>query len=139
MLLYPKTIGKALLCHKATLATLELDLEESYLDLTGCVSGDLEVEDVPDEVQGIYGCFRDEYSEFDRDSAVAPLCVHELPDDREYGGTIGSLRDFAALKGVDEEIPHTTYADESEDENDDTWWEYWESASETFEWVEARE
>jgi len=43
------------------------------------------------------------------------------------------------LKGIDEEIPHTTYADESEDENDDTWWKYWESASETFEWVEARE
>ena len=179
-------------------------MEESSLDATGSSNRDLEAEDVPDEVQEMYDYFRDEYTEFDSDSVVAPLCTHELPDDHAYGETIGSLCDFAALKrlgigvrmllggyhdpphrlvdalppsleelvlrgyrkgesqrydayieeflekkdemfprlkvlkGIDEEIPHTMYADESEDENGDTWWKYWESASETFEWVEAR-
>jgi hypothetical protein len=89
----PKTLGKALLCHKSTLQQLSLDLDKCV-----CVTRP-EEEDIWPEKSDEEWTFdpTHRYVKFDESIAASPRRTHEIPDDRKYGVTVGSLHDFTAL------------------------------------------
>lgn len=96
-MVFPKTVGKALLRHKQTLRVLDLDFD--YVIYDGAHSTrQLEAEDRPDEYdEDDMEPLIHEYTDLDIAIAERPLHTYELPNDRKYGATIGSLRDFTGL------------------------------------------
>ncbi|KAF5008153.1 hypothetical protein FDECE_5547 [Fusarium decemcellulare] len=88
--IFPKTLGKSLLQHKKTLKVLELDIDIAALgrklegvDSEGYMKeGDLE---------------KDEYFRLDEAASKVPFWLRDVPDDRSYGYTVGSLADFESL------------------------------------------
>lgn len=96
-IVYPKTIGKALACQKATLSKLDLDLDERLNfptkyrpeDEDGPGEEGFGEEELLDQLEA--------FEELDKQEMKSPLHPSELPNDRPYGATIGSLHDFHAL------------------------------------------
>ncbi|KAM7193144.1 hypothetical protein V8F33_008016 [Rhypophila sp. PSN 637] len=92
----PKTLGKCLLEHKATLKKLHLDI--------ACMISQRnreEAEEDPyqDEEDDDYVYGKDEYFRLDEQAGNGrPLRSFDLPNTRRYGLTIGSLHDFEALE-----------------------------------------
>ncbi|KAK3356830.1 hypothetical protein B0T25DRAFT_537501 [Lasiosphaeria hispida] len=99
----PKTLGKALLEHKAALKSLDMDLESAL----SFIPSDYEKEDArdPDEYDEDEDEDEDEEhyaidSYYRLDEAIGnqrPLWTEHLPNTREYGYTIGSLHDFESM------------------------------------------
>ncbi|KAF4997133.1 hypothetical protein FGRMN_4026 [Fusarium graminum] len=85
--------GKSLLQHKNTLRTLDLDIvfdQRMSLDYYRSLDyGEYAFEDLSEK--------GDVYVKLDKASGTIPLLLAEIPDDRPYGLTIGSLHDFNAL------------------------------------------
>ena len=95
-----KTLGKALLCHKASLHTLDLDCDDY-------IHGSLALANHADEVGGAYEILeqymddvRDRWFALDEKEGSGPLFVRDLANTREYGKTMGSLDDFSALRHI---------------------------------------
>ncbi|KAK0711747.1 hypothetical protein B0H67DRAFT_300275 [Lasiosphaeris hirsuta] len=91
-----KTLGKALLEHKTTLRSLELDLETG-LNLEWKRTSDYDKEDTlepgednDDDIDSYYRL--DEAASNNR-----PLWTEHLPNTREYGLTMGSLHDLESM------------------------------------------
>ncbi|KAL4732297.1 hypothetical protein ACLX1H_001308 [Fusarium chlamydosporum] len=84
----PQTVGKSLLQHRNSLRVLELDIAE--VDCTEVPSWENEM--LKELAEG-----NDEYVELERKSGTVPFWQEDIPDDRHYGFTIGSLHDFNAL------------------------------------------
>ena len=92
---YPKTIGKALGCHKDTLRIIDLDLDEhlSFSDpLHGQAEDDLLDEDDPEAMERPWG-----FWDKDLEETQMPLHTSELRDTRDYGSTIGSMHDLISV------------------------------------------
>jgi hypothetical protein len=81
----PKELGKSLLQHRNTLKVLELDM--SVFDYTEGKNWE------DDWMEGLEQR-SDEYFQLDRKSNNIPFWLKDIPDDRVYGSTIGSLHDF---------------------------------------------
>ncbi|KAF4950914.1 hypothetical protein FSARC_13050 [Fusarium sarcochroum] len=86
--IWPKTLGKCLLKHRHTLKVLELDISDfDYREVSSWEDDSLEEL----EQKG------DEYYQLDKASSSFPFWLKDVPDDRPYGSTIGSLYDFSVL------------------------------------------
>ncbi|KAK2768571.1 hypothetical protein FQN54_000427 [Arachnomyces sp. PD_36] len=90
--MHPKFFGRALICHKSTLQVLDLDVDDATAyPLDPVYDPYYEGEDYHDG----------EHSEFNRAAlgiTPEPRFATGEPDTRPYGQTIGSLRDFTAMK-----------------------------------------
>lgn len=102
-IVYPKTLGKALLSQKSSLRSLDLDIDD-LIYTTG--SGECHEEE--ENGKGYYevdeadleeelSWQRDKYLELDIAASEGPLMPRDLPNTRCYGHTIGSLSDFETL------------------------------------------
>jgi hypothetical protein len=97
-LMFPKTLGKAILCQRSSLTLLDLDVDD-YLHVP---PGGGEQEDVGDEYYPEWeeeqlSWQRDDYWKMDEAESKGPIWTKDLPDTRVYGTTMGSLQDFTAL------------------------------------------
>ncbi|KAJ4007219.1 hypothetical protein NW752_007803 [Fusarium irregulare] len=85
----PQTVGKSLHQHRNTLKVLDLDV------------ADLDFSDVPSWENSMFEELAEsdeEYFKLDKESSTLPFWQEDIPDDRPYGFTIGSLHDFTAMK-----------------------------------------
>ncbi|KIL88794.1 hypothetical protein FAVG1_08043 [Fusarium avenaceum] len=82
-----KTIGKSLLQHRSTLRILDLDVSFDHGE-------DRSREEFSDQ---FLSQSEEEYFKLDKESSEVPFWLDDIPDDRPYGLTIGSLHDFNAL------------------------------------------
>lgn len=91
-----KTLGKALWSSRSSLKKLDVDVDnmlfDDYHDEEEYVERCAEYEDYIEEPY-----WRDEYFKQDEKDSPGPLELYELPDDRDYNNTIGSLHDFEQL------------------------------------------
>jgi hypothetical protein len=92
-----KTLGKALWSSRSSLRKLDIDLDsmlssDDNHDEEEYVERRAEEEDYIEEPY-----WRDSYFRQDEADSPGPLELYELPDDRTYNNTIGSLHDFEAL------------------------------------------
>lgn len=100
---YPRTLGKALLSQKSSLRRLDLDIDELiYTSGSGGCDEDEEngtgdYEDDQQDLEEILSWQRDEYLDMDIAASGGSLVTQDLPNTRCYGHTIGSLSDFEAL------------------------------------------
>ncbi|RGP61455.1 f-box domain containing protein [Fusarium sporotrichioides] len=84
----PQTVGKSLLQHQNSLKMLDLDILD--FDFTEIESWEnSRFEDIAQN--------GDEYFELDKKSSTLPFWQEDIPDDRPYSLTIGSLHDFNAM------------------------------------------
>lgn len=88
-----RNVSRALLTHKATLKTLDLDIEHAI----GSAAFYFEDEDEDEEESEDLEIERDEWFLLDAAVSSGPLDPKDMPLDRDYGRTIGSLHDFPAL------------------------------------------
>ncbi|KAL6916070.1 hypothetical protein FSST1_007565 [Fusarium sambucinum] len=84
----PQTVGKSMLQHRDSLKVLDLDIAD--FDYT-------EVESWENSGFEELAQSGDEYFELDRKSSTLPFWQEDIPDDRPYSLTIGSLHDFNAM------------------------------------------
>ncbi|KAJ4257381.1 hypothetical protein NW762_008500 [Fusarium torreyae] len=84
----PQTLGKSLLQHKHTLRVLELDISD--FDYS-------EVNSWEDDALKELEQRGKKYYQLDKASSSLTFWLKDVPDDRAYGSTIGSLYDFTAL------------------------------------------
>lgn len=96
-IVYPKTLGKALLCHKGSLRKVDVDMDariheipEIYGNEDGTDPND------PCDLESV-AYIRNEWFLLNEADSSGPLFTKDLPDTREYSGTLGSLHDFTAL------------------------------------------
>ncbi|KAM0334651.1 hypothetical protein ACHAPQ_005040 [Fusarium lateritium] len=82
-----KTIGKSLLQHRSTLRILDFDISFDHCE-------DRSREKLSDQ---FLSQSDDVYFKLDEESSDIPFWLEDIPDDRPYGLTIGSLHDFTAL------------------------------------------
>ncbi|KAK6221241.1 hypothetical protein QIS74_04809 [Colletotrichum tabaci] len=90
-----RNVSRALLTHKATLKTLDLDIEHAISSAAFYFEDEDEDED--EEESEDLEIERDEWFLLDAAVSSGPLDPEDMPLDREYGRTIGSLHDFPAL------------------------------------------
>ncbi|KAM0555773.1 hypothetical protein ACHAPJ_006169 [Fusarium lateritium] len=84
----PQTLGKSLLQHRHTLRVLELDISDfDYREVNSWEDDALKELEQKGE----------KYYQLDKASSSLPFWLKDVPDDRPYGSTIGSLYDFDAL------------------------------------------
>ncbi|OBS25407.1 hypothetical protein FPOA_05940 [Fusarium poae] len=84
----PQTVGKSLLQHRDSLKVLDLDIADfDYTEVESWENSRFE-----ELVQG-----GEEYFELDRKSSTLPFWQEDIPDDRPYSLTIGSLHDFKTM------------------------------------------
>jgi hypothetical protein len=84
----PQTVGKSLLQHRNSLKVLDLDIADfDYTEVKSWENSRFE-----DLVEN-----GDEYFELDRKSSTLTFWQEDMPDDRPYNLTIGSLHDFNAM------------------------------------------
>ncbi|WQF80680.1 hypothetical protein CDEST_05694 [Colletotrichum destructivum] len=88
-----RNVSRALLTHKATLKSLDLDIEHAI----GSAAFYFEDEDEDEEESEDLESERDEWFLLDAAVSSGPLDPEDMPLDRDYGRTIGSLHDFPAL------------------------------------------
>ncbi|KAJ9623296.1 hypothetical protein H2203_006236 [Taxawa tesnikishii (nom. ined.)] len=95
--IYPKTLGKALLCQKHSLRRLDLDLDAKVYARPGeWVDEDGMDPNDPLDLEAV-DYMRDEWFLLNEANSSGPLFTKDLADTREYGGTMGSFHDFTAL------------------------------------------
>ncbi|WZH48191.1 Putative f-box domain containing protein [Fusarium acuminatum] len=82
-----KTIGKSLLQHRSTLRILDLDVSFGHGE-------DRSREELLDQ---FLAQSEEVYLNLDKESSDIPFWLDDIPDDRPYGSTIGSLHDFNAM------------------------------------------
>ncbi|CAJ0550340.1 Ff.00g102700.m01.CDS01 [Fusarium sp. VM40] len=82
-----KTIGKSLLQHRSTLRILDLDVLFDHGE-------DRSREEFSDQ---FLSQSEEEYFKLDKESSKVPFWLDDIPDDRSYCLTIGSLHDFNAM------------------------------------------
>jgi hypothetical protein len=91
-----KTLGKALWSSRSSLRKLDIDVDSMLFDDSHdeeeYVERRAEEEDYIEEPY-----WRDEYFRQDEADSPGPLELYQVPDDRTYNNTIGSLHDFEAL------------------------------------------
>lgn len=98
-LMFPKTLGKALLGQKSSLRVLDVDVDEYLRPGMRAEEEDDSDPDAREHLEGEFKWQRDKYWKLDEAvSSGEPLLTKDLPDTRRYGTTIGSLQDFVALK-----------------------------------------
>jgi hypothetical protein len=94
-----KTLGKAIWSSRSSLRKLDIDvdsmLSDDNHDKEEYVERRTEEEDYIEEPY-----WRDEYFRQDEADSPGPLELYEVPDDRTYNNTIGSLHDFEALTNL---------------------------------------
>lgn len=110
--LFPKALGKCLEQHKATLRSIDLDLDE-YVHGNAHVPEGVEEEDLAEahryardeeNFQETLDFYRmDAHWKADEDESKARgyvLLSRDLPDTKKYGNTIGSFVDFESLDSL---------------------------------------
>lgn len=84
----PQTVGKSLHQHRSTLKVLDLDVADlDHSEVPSWENSEFEELAESDE----------EYFKLDKESSTLPFWQEDIPDDRPYGFTIGSLHDFTAM------------------------------------------
>ncbi|KAF2675978.1 hypothetical protein K458DRAFT_397386 [Lentithecium fluviatile CBS 122367] len=179
ILVHPKTIGKALLCHKKPVRMLDLDYDAHIYDNDYNGWG-IDEEDIPEEAAEEWLTSEDnEYIDFDIELSAKPKYTHDLRQvgikmligdksmptnietliirgyrkayNKRYDWEVARLLEIRnelfprlkIIKGIEEEVPNTNYADsddEGEDQNGNEgmpWWKYWEARDKKFEWTEV--
>jgi hypothetical protein len=109
---FPKALGKCLEQHKATLRSIDLDLDQ-YVHGNGHLAEDIEEEDFAEahrytwdeeNLQETLAFYRqDAHWKADEDESKARgyvLLSRDLPDTKKYGNTIGSFADFESLNSL---------------------------------------
>ncbi|KAK4551514.1 hypothetical protein LTR86_011121 [Recurvomyces mirabilis] len=95
-----KTMGKALWTQRRSLRKLDLDVDE-ILSHDGDQGYERDVEDarmiLEDYSESEEPFYRDQWFKLDEEISEGPLLVFDLPDTRDYAGSIGSLHDFEKL------------------------------------------
>lgn len=90
-----KTLGKALWSSRSSLRKLDVDVDSMLSDDSHDEEDETECFAEDTTMEKDY--WRDEYFRQDEHDSPGPLELYELPDDRAYNNTIGSLHDFEAL------------------------------------------
>jgi hypothetical protein len=91
-----KILGKAIWSSRSSLRKLDIDVDSMLSDDNHDEEEYVERRtEEADYIEEPY--WRDEYFRQDEADSPGPLELYEVPDDRTYNNTIGSLHDFEAL------------------------------------------